>query len=350
MARNVSVGQTVASSLQTPTLFTLATNLTDMQVDTSVDEADIGSVRTGEPAQLTVTAFPNQPFAGTVSQVRVNPTTVQNVVTYDAVVSVHDTSGKLLPGMTAQVNIEVGTRPHVLAVPIAAVLYRPLAAPSPSATSAFGGGGFGAGVVQSSGGPSAGQAVAGAPGSQVTLWLLRDGRPSPVQVVIGLSDGKNIEMRSGDIAEGDPVIVAQYRGAARRAGGGGLRPGTGSGSPSQAQAGNSPAAPSNGAGQAQTPLGPANAGQPTPGPAGSGRGSGDRRSGEAGRTGPAQNGTGQGSPADPHPGRGTHNWKKPEGSVQTSQAQGAAPPPTAGSAGPSGASAGSADASASAGQ
>ncbi len=93
MACNISIGQTVASSLQTPTLFTLATNLTDMQVDTSVDEADVGSVKKGEDAVLTVTAFPNRPFDGTVSQVRVNPTTVQNVVTYDAVVLVHDTSG-----------------------------------------------------------------------------------------------------------------------------------------------------------------------------------------------------------------------------------------------------------------
>jgi HlyD family secretion protein len=241
MARNVSIGQTVASSLQTPTLFTLATNLTDMQVDTSVDEADVGSVKQGEAAELTVTAFPNRPFSGTVSQVRVNPTTVQNVVTYDAVVLVHDTSGSLLPGMTAQVNIEVGKRAHVLAVPIAAVLYRPLAVQSPAqgSGSAFGGGGFGAGVVQSSGGSPAGQAVAGAPGSQITLWLLRSGHPVPVQVVIGLSDGKNMEITSGNIAEGDQVIVAQYRGAARNSGGRSSATGAG-GSATHPSASNSP--------------------------------------------------------------------------------------------------------------
>jgi HlyD family secretion protein len=214
-ARNVSIGQTVASSLQTPTLFTIATNLTDMQVDTSVDEADVGYVRKGAKALLTVTAYPNRPFNGTVSQVRVNPTTVQNVVTYDAVVVVHDTSGQLLPGMTAQVNIEVGKKSHVLTVPIAALLYRPLAAQSQGQSSTIGGGGGGfggAGVGQSSTGNSSGQAVAGAPGSQVTLWLLRSARPSPVQVVIGLSDGKNIEITSGAVAEGDQVVVAQYRG------------------------------------------------------------------------------------------------------------------------------------------
>jgi HlyD family secretion protein len=238
MARNISIGQTVASSLQTPTLFTLATNLTDMQVDTSVDEADVGSVKNGEASELTVTAFPNHPFAGTVSQVRVNPTTVQNVVTYDAVISVHDTSGMLLPGMTAQVNIEVGKRVHVLAVPIAAVLYRPLAAPSSaqSPASAFGGG-FGAGVVQS-GAPPTGQAVAGAPGSQVTVWLLRAGRPFPTQVVIGLSDGKNIEISSGNLTEGDQVIIAQYRGGARNGAG---RPSANGGGAS------SPGSPSSGA-------------------------------------------------------------------------------------------------------
>jgi len=225
MARNVSIGQTVAASLQTPTLFTIATNLTDMQVDTSVDEADVGSLQQNESAQITVTAFPNVVFAGTVLQVRINPTTVQNVVTYDAVVQVHDTSGRLLPGMTAQVTIQVGKKSHVLAVPIAAVLYRPLAAPSaPSAGP--GGGGFGAGIVQSSGGAPAGLPVAGAPGSKVTIWKLAAGRPVPQQVVIGLSDGKNLEITSDGVQEGDQVIVAQRRGGA---GGAGTRNGAAAG-------------------------------------------------------------------------------------------------------------------------
>jgi len=235
MARNVSIGQTVAASLQTPTLFTLATNLTDMQVDTSVDEADVGNVRAGQVAQITVTAFPNVVFSGNVQQVRVNPTVVQNVVTYDAVVQVHDSSGRLLPGMTAQVNIEIGKREHVLAVPIAAVLYRPL--PAGPAAGGFGpGGGFGAGVVQvSSSAPGAGP-VAGAPGSHVTVWLLQDGRPVPLQVVIGLTDGTNIEITSGNLHAGDPIIIAQRRGAARGGpsgrGGGAAPAGNDGGSPS----------------------------------------------------------------------------------------------------------------------
>ena len=200
MARNVDVGQTVAASLQTPTLFTLATNLTDMQIDTSVDEADVGGLRQGETAQITVTAFPNVVFSGTVLQVRINPTTVQNVVTYDAVVQVHDTSGRLLPGMTAQVTIQVGNKTHVLAVPIAAVLYRPLAAPTAGA-----GRGrlwrrrFRRGGRAVLGRRGIAQPVAGAPGSKVTIWKLVAGKPVPQQVVIGLSDGKNLEITSDGV-------------------------------------------------------------------------------------------------------------------------------------------------------
>ena len=198
MARNVSVGQTVAASFQTPTLFTLATNLTDMQVDTSVDEADVRSVREGETARISVTALPNVVFSGTVQQVRVNPTVVQNVVTYDAVVIVHDSSGRLMPGMTAEVTIDAGTRTHVLAVPIEAVLYRPLARKAH-------------GKPESPASPP----VAGAPGSHITLWTLRNGKPRPVPVVIGLSDGVNLEIASGNLHAGDPVIIEQAHGAAR---------------------------------------------------------------------------------------------------------------------------------------
>jgi HlyD family secretion protein len=216
MGRNVSIGQTVAASLQTPTLFSLASNLTDMQVDTSVDEADAGSVKEGASASFSVTSYSNEQFNGTVKQVRINPIVTQNVVTYDAVVQVHDASGKLLPGMTAQVTIHVGTRSHVLSVPIAAVLYRPLQTPAAGGAGGLGGGGFGAGVVQSGGAAPAGQAVAGAPGSQVTVWVLSNGRPAPRQVVIGLTDGRNIEIRSGALHEGDQIILAQRRGTAGR--------------------------------------------------------------------------------------------------------------------------------------
>ncbi len=246
MARNVSIGQTVASSLQTPTLFTLATNLTDMQVDTSVDEADAGGVQQGASAHFTVTAYPNQTFSGTVSQVRVNPIITQNVVTYDAVVVVHDTSGKLLPGMTAQVLIDVGKRSHVPSVPISALLYRPLAAPTGGGAGAFG---FGAGLVQSSGAAPGAQAVAGAPGSQVTVWTVQDNHPAPRRVVIGLSDGKNVEITSGDLRPGDQVIIAQYRGTGRKNASPGSQGGAGGpGAAGTAASGNAPAGGGNASG------------------------------------------------------------------------------------------------------
>jgi HlyD family secretion protein len=275
--RNVSIGQTVAASLQTPTLFMLATStlpitatsgakvspadssalsapppvstssqsplslavslspvsprviaapaatgastalatsiqpsavgLTDMQVDTSVDEADVGTVSDGETAQISVPAFPNVIFPGTVLQVRINPTIVQNVVTYDAVVTVHDTTGRLFPGMTAQVDIITATRTHVLSVPVSAVLYRPLAGKAGNAAHASVT--SGAGVAQIGKATSPGAAVAGAPGSKVTVWVLRDGKPVAVKVVIGLSDSKNMEVISGTLAEGDPLITAE---------------------------------------------------------------------------------------------------------------------------------------------
>jgi HlyD family secretion protein len=227
MARNVSVGQTVAASLSTPTLFTIASNLKDMQVDTSVDEADVGSVKQGNSATITVTAYPNVTFNGTVQQVRVNPTIVSNVVTYDAVVAVHDDSGRLFPGMTAQVVINTSTRTHVLAVPLQALLFRPLqqgARPTSSGGGApsggpLGGGGFG-GPGGGGGGATGSAPVAGAPGSNVTVWVLRNNQPAPVRIVIGASDNKNVEVRSG-LQEGDKVIVAAVRGNRRPGQGGG---------------------------------------------------------------------------------------------------------------------------------
>jgi HlyD family secretion protein len=235
MARNVSVGQTVAASFQTPTLFTLATNLRDMEVDTSVDEADVGSVHAGESARISVTAFPNVVFSGTVQQVRVNPTIVQNVVTYDAVVIVHDSSGRLLPGMTGQVTIDVAARQHVLAVPPAALLFRPLA-PRSAPSAPIGGGLFFSGSAPPGGGaPSA--PVAGAPGSRVTVWVLRNGQPFAIPIVIGISDARNVEITGGDLHEGDPVIIAQIRGTERSGASGGGSPSPGGGAPSGAPGG-----------------------------------------------------------------------------------------------------------------
>ncbi|HET9343613.1 MAG TPA: efflux RND transporter periplasmic adaptor subunit [Candidatus Eremiobacteraceae bacterium] len=241
VARDVSVGQTVAASFQTPTLFVIASSLRDMQIDTSVSEADVGQLRTGATARITVPAYPNTAFNGTVTQVRVNPTTVQNVVTYDAIVAVHDDSARLKPGMTADVIIAVQTKNHVLAIPAAALLFRP---PSQSGRGGAGGqsgggaqggsqtqggqsggqsgqgqagggqsgGGAGAGggaqgQGQNGGGSGGGGAVAGAPGSHASIFVLRGGQPVRVRVTLGVNDGRFYEIRSGELQAGDRVIV-----------------------------------------------------------------------------------------------------------------------------------------------
>ena len=188
VSRNVSVGQTVAASFQTPTLFIIASNLNDMQVDASVDEADVGQLRVGQPAQVSVPAYPNVNFPGTVKQLRVNPIVTNNVVTYDAVIGIHDESSRLIPGMTANITIDVATRTHVLTVPTAALLYRPQnAGPATNANSSVG----------------------GAPGSSLTLWVLRRNKPVAENVTIGFSDNQNVEIRSGNIRSGDQIIEAR---------------------------------------------------------------------------------------------------------------------------------------------
>jgi len=125
VSRTVDVGQTVAASLQAPTLFTIAQDLTDMQVDTNVDEADVGRIRVGLRATFTVDAFRGRTFSGEVMQVRKAPQTVQNVVTYNVVVSARNSDGRLLPGMTANVRLVVDQKENILKVPNAALRYRP---------------------------------------------------------------------------------------------------------------------------------------------------------------------------------------------------------------------------------
>jgi HlyD family secretion protein len=125
VARNVDVGQTVAASFQTPTLFLIAKDLTAMQLDTNVSESDIGPIRVGQEADFMVDAFPDRKFQGAVAQIRQAPMTVQNVVTYDVVVSVSNPEFLLKPGMTANVAIVVDRRDNVLRLPIAAIRFVP---------------------------------------------------------------------------------------------------------------------------------------------------------------------------------------------------------------------------------
>jgi HlyD family secretion protein len=197
VSRNVTMGQTVAASFQTPTLFLIATDLTQMEVDTNVSESDVGAVKEGNQATFTVESFPNRTFSGKVVQVRQAPQSIQNVVTYDVVVGVPNPDLSLMPGMTATTRITTQERHDVLRVPDQALRYTPgglaSARPAPGAPSATG---------------RAGQ-----------VWVLRDGRPVRVPVTLGLDDDSFTEIVSGDLTAGEPVIVSQQQGAA-----GGTRP------------------------------------------------------------------------------------------------------------------------------
>jgi len=194
VSRNVTVGQTVAASFQTPTLFLIATDLTKMQVDTNVSESDIGGIKLGDPGAFTVDTFPKRIFRGKVSQVRQSPQTVQNVVTYDVVVGVDNSDLALKPGMTAAVKIVVDERADVLRVPNQALRFAPSAPGS-------------AGSKQRPGASEAAEAQ---------VWVLRDGAPAAVPVAIGLEDDNYTEVLSGDLKPGDPVITAEQSATASR--------------------------------------------------------------------------------------------------------------------------------------
>jgi HlyD family secretion protein len=181
-SRNVDKGQTVASSMQAPTLFIIAADLTKMQVNANIDESDVGRMRPGQTVRFRVDAYPNDTFIGTVQQVRLNPTTVQNVVTYSTVIDVPNPDYRLMPGMTANLNIEVARRSNVLRVPNAAIRFRPTRdtfsalnqAITPDIERAIGGGrgGFGGrgfgrdagGMSGSGGGRANGQSASAAQG------------------------------------------------------------------------------------------------------------------------------------------------------------------------------------------
>jgi HlyD family secretion protein len=181
VARNIDVGQTVAASLQAPTLFQIAEDLTKMQVDTNVSEADVGRVQVGMPATFTVDAYPGTVFNGVVSSIRKAPINVQNVVTYDVVIGVSNQDLKLFPGMTANVKILVDARPNVLRVPNAALRYRP--AEGPAARSR---------------------------GNAKQVWIESDGKPKPLAVTLGITDGAYTEVTGGDLKPGDQVILASF--------------------------------------------------------------------------------------------------------------------------------------------
>ncbi|HTQ47401.1 MAG TPA: efflux RND transporter periplasmic adaptor subunit [Polyangiaceae bacterium] len=203
ISRSVDTGQTVAASLSAPTLFTIAQDLTKMQVDTNVSEGDVGRLQVGMKTYFTVDSFPGQRFLGTIRQIRNAATTVQNVVTYDAVIDVDNTDLRLRPGMTANVTIVYAERKDALAVPNAALRFRP-----PSASGGGGGSPSPAGTGGRHGPRGAGSAASADPAAPEakTIWVLRGGSPQSVNVHIGLTDGTVTEVVDG-LSEGDPVIV-----------------------------------------------------------------------------------------------------------------------------------------------
>ncbi|MFN3655791.1 MAG: efflux RND transporter periplasmic adaptor subunit [Pseudolabrys sp.] len=187
VSRNVTVGQTVAASFQTPTLFLIATDLTKMQVDTNVSESDIGGIKEANKASFTVDAFPRRTFDGKVVQVRQSPQTVQNVVTYDVVVGVDNSHLALKPGMTADTRIVIDERRDVLRVPSQAMRYAPAGAPRAEVSR----------------------------NRQGQVWVLRNGQPTAVPVTVGLDDDTHVEIVRGDIKPDDKVIVAERRGTSK---------------------------------------------------------------------------------------------------------------------------------------
>jgi HlyD family secretion protein len=200
ISRSVDVGQTVAASLQAPVIFQIANDLTKMQIDTNVAEADVGVVEVGQDVDFTVDAFPMRTFHGKVVQVRNAPITVQNVVTYDTVIGVNNDDLKVKQGMTANVSINIAHKDEVLKIPNGGLRYRPADATpeprrSPSAGAARGGSG------RSGSGPRRDQRA------ERTVYVLRGGKPEPVKIKTGISDGVTTEVVEG-LADGDKVVTA----------------------------------------------------------------------------------------------------------------------------------------------
>jgi HlyD family secretion protein len=204
ISSSVTVGETVAASFNAPVLFTVANDLAKMQIDASVAEGDVGEVETGQAVNFNVDAYPARTFHGTVAQVRNSPVTVQNVVTYDTVVSVNNSDLKLKPGMTANLYIVVAQRLDALRIPNAALRFRPPDDPP---------------------NPSSGQPSARPPPKQPgtkTIYVLDPGatKPHPVNVKLGISDGIYTEVADG-LHEGDQVVTGILSGGPSAGGQGG---------------------------------------------------------------------------------------------------------------------------------
>ncbi len=178
VSRNIDVGQTVAASFQTPTLFMVAQDLTKMQIEVSVSEADIGLIKMGQEVDYTLDGYPDIIFKGQVTQVRISPTTVQNVVTYTVIVSVDNPDGKLKPGMSANVSIVVNKKDDILCAPLDAFKFTP--------TEITGGKKF----------------------KEQGVWIMQGGKPTRVEAESGIKSIENVEIISKELKEGDEIIIS----------------------------------------------------------------------------------------------------------------------------------------------
>jgi HlyD family secretion protein len=210
ISRAVELGQTVASSFNTPTLFQIANDLTRMQIDASVDEADVGGVKKDQPVDFTVDAYPNSTFTGVVTQVRNAPTTVNNVVTYDCVIDVTNADYRLKPGMTANVSIITSELTNILEIPNSALRFHPSADDLAQNDGAGSGGDAGYGGQKSHG---HGPRKTGEQPVFHTVYILKksddpdqEAKLEPVQVRIGITDNINTEVISG-LKEGDEIVT-----------------------------------------------------------------------------------------------------------------------------------------------
>ncbi|MEO8331457.1 MAG: efflux RND transporter periplasmic adaptor subunit [Gallionella sp.] len=216
--RSVDVGQTVAASLQTPTLFKIAQDLSRMQIDANFAEADIGNIHVGQTVRFTVDAFPNRSFKGGVKLIRMNPTTLQNVVTYDVVINVDNPEQILLPGMTAYVSITVAERKDVMLIPNAALRFKPVNTDAQKSAAS-----------QKNDPQKSGGRPGSATGTDVKpkrdelagkVYLLGQGELKPVSVSLGITDNRNTEIVGGELKVGDQVVIGDLQAAGNSQSGG----------------------------------------------------------------------------------------------------------------------------------
>ena len=206
--RRINIGQTVVASLNAPSLFLIAKDLSRLEIWASVNETDIGSIHEGQDVRFTVGTLPREEFAGKVAKIRLNASMSQNVVTYTVAISVDNSSGRLLPYLTARIQFEVEKREHVLLVPSAALRWRPAARDVvPEERGAF--------ALAQRQLPEAGEAGrTSSPADDVgtgVLWIRRGDFVKPVQVVVGLSDGISTEVSGDGLTEGAEIVVGANR-------------------------------------------------------------------------------------------------------------------------------------------